>query len=61
MKLNEIKVNRKFNLGNYESIDIGVSVSPAPEDETKGIHELIEEMIVNIRAVKEAMAENGQI
>ena len=34
MKLNEISVERVFNLGNFESIRIGVKVSPSPEEES---------------------------
>ena len=31
MKINEVVFGRKFNLGNFESMELRVSVSPDPE------------------------------
>jgi len=31
IKINEISIKRKVNLGNYESIEVGASISPTPE------------------------------
>lgn len=28
MKVSEVKVNRKINLGNYESLEVGVTINP---------------------------------
>lgn len=33
MKINEITIGRKFNLGNFESLEVRVSVAPDPSDE----------------------------
>jgi hypothetical protein len=51
MKINEIKIERKYNLGNYETIGISVSIAPEPEETTidqikehsKKLTQLIEE------------------
>jgi len=32
MRINEITVGKKFNLGNYESLEIRISVTPEPDD-----------------------------
>jgi len=35
MRINEIAVGRKFNIGNYESLEVRISVSPDDGDFTK--------------------------
>jgi len=35
MKVNEIVLGRKFNLGNYESAECRISVSPEPEEQAQ--------------------------
>ncbi|MCA9496835.1 MAG: hypothetical protein KC589_07855 [Nanoarchaeota archaeon] len=61
MKINEIKVTRKFNLGNYESMDISVSVAPSPEEEDKSIKELITKLDQEITETKNILKENGRL
>jgi len=48
MKINEATVGRKFNLGNYESLEIRVSVSPEPGDEQKQFEESLEELTTKL-------------
>lgn len=45
MKLNEITIGRKFNLGNFEMLEIRISVSPTPEEEFKIFETATEEII----------------
>jgi len=33
MIINEIHLNRKFNLGNFENLDIGISISLTAEEQ----------------------------
>lgn len=48
MKINELTVGRKFNLGNFESLELRVSVSPEPADEKEQIEDAIEQMITKL-------------
>ncbi len=41
MKVNEIRIERKFNLGNFESAGFAISVSPEPVDQEGGQWEQI--------------------
>lgn len=43
MKVNEIRVERKYNLGNYETVGVTVSISPETSDENKSWDELLNE------------------
>jgi hypothetical protein len=60
MKINEITVGRKFNIGNFESLEVRVSVSPDPAEEkidwqeavdniTEQLNKRIKEMAVKLK------------
>ncbi len=34
IKINEITIKRKVNLGNYESLEVGASISPSSDSST---------------------------
>jgi len=59
MKLNEISVERVFNLGNFESIRIGVKVSPSPVEDCMqfqlATEMLIEEINTQLVKIKEKL------
>lgn len=64
MRINEITIGRKFNLGNFESLEVRVSVAPDPEDTkektweeavqalTKEIHVQIEQAGNTLAAIR---------
>lgn len=56
MRVNEIVIGRKFNLGNYESLEVRVSVSPDDGDFTtdaeayqKVVHKIATELNIEIK------------
>lgn len=59
MRLNEVNVERVFNLGNFESLRIGVKVSPSPDEEQKQFDEaakqIIEDINIQISRIKEGL------
>lgn len=50
MKLNEVTVGRKFNLGNFETLEIRVSVSPGPEEERLAFEAAQEQCVTKLDA-----------
>jgi len=44
MKVNELVLGRKFNLGNYESAEVRVSVSPEPEEQKQDWEKTVDEI-----------------
>lgn len=44
MKLTELTIGRKFNLGNYESLEVRITVSPEAKEEQLQFEEAIQEI-----------------
>lgn len=59
MKINEIHLTRKFNLGNFESIDIGFNISlTAEEQDDSNWENLIKETTLKLNTkINEIMKE----
>lgn len=59
MKINEIHLNRKFNLGNFENIDIGISISlTAEEQKDSNWENLVKEISLKLNSkIKEILEE----
>jgi hypothetical protein len=61
MKVNEVLLGRKFNLGNYESAEVRLSVSPDPEEQGKDWEKCVDELFnkLNTRIVAEGQKLKG--
>jgi len=59
MKINEIHLNRKFNLGNFENVDIGISISlTAEEQKDSNWENLVKEISLKLNSkIKEILEE----
>lgn len=49
MELKEVTVSRKFNLGNYQTLDIGLVATVGPEDKAVDVAKALDKKIVEIR------------
>ncbi len=49
MKIEEVRYERTFNLGNYQSEKIGVTVSFAPDEEAPTLEEAVEALREDVK------------
>lgn len=49
MELKEVTVSRKFNLGNYQMIEIGLVATVGPGDKAADVAKALDKKIVEIR------------
>jgi putative lipoic acid-binding regulatory protein len=49
MEIKEITFRRKFNLGNYESMDIELTATIGPEDDVDEVYKALDKKTVQLR------------
>ena len=49
MEIREISFRRKFNLGNYESMDIELTATIGPEDDVDEVFKALDKKTVQLR------------
>lgn len=49
MKIKEVSFRRKFNLGNYETMDIELTATVGPEDNVDDVVKALDKKTVKIR------------
>lgn len=49
MKIKEVSFRRKFNLGNYETMDIELTATVGPEDDVEEVVKALDKKTVAIR------------
>ena len=49
MEIKEVSFRRKFNLGNYESMDIELTATIGPEDDVNEVVKALDKKTVEIR------------
>lgn len=52
MKIKEVSFRRKFNLGNYETMDIELTATVGPEDDVNEVVKALDKKTVQIRNSK---------
>jgi hypothetical protein len=52
MEIKEISFRRKFNLGNYESMDIELTATIGPEDDVDEVYKALDKKTVQLRNSK---------
>lgn len=57
MKINEITIGRKFNLGNFESMEIRISAEPTFENEENIWQYVCDDMALQLKQKIKEMAE----
>ena len=48
LKISEVTIGRKFNLGNYESLEIRITVSPATQEEDLQFDQCLTELTTKL-------------
>lgn len=49
MELKEVSISRKFNLGNYQMLEIGLVATVGPDDKAIDVAKALDKKIVEIR------------
>jgi hypothetical protein len=49
MEIKEITFRRKFNLGNYETMDIELTATIGPEDDVDEVYKALDKKTVQLR------------
>lgn len=49
MELKEVSISRKFNLGNYQMLEIGLVTTVGPGDKAVDVAKALDKKIVEIR------------
>ena len=49
MEIREISLRRKFNLGNYETMDIELTTTIGPEDDVEEVFKALDKKTVQLR------------
>lgn len=49
MEIKEVSFRRKFNLGNYETMDIELTATVGPEDKVEDVIKALDKKTVEIR------------
>ena len=52
MEIKEVSFRRKFNLGNYETMDIELTATTGPEDDVNEVVKALDKKTVQIRNSK---------
>lgn len=52
MEITEVSFRRKFNLGNYETMDIELTATVGPEDDVNEVVKALDKKTVQIRNSK---------
>lgn len=52
MEIKEVSFRRKFNLGNYETMDIELTATVGPEDDVNEVVKALDKKTVQIRNSK---------
>lgn len=49
MELKEVTMTRKFNLGNYENVEIGLVATVGPDDKAADVARALDKKIIQIK------------
>lgn len=52
MEVKEITITRKFNLGNYQTLDIGLVATVGPDENLLDVAKALDDKIIKIRNQK---------